>query len=189
MAIMWLMLLAMRDVARSRARLEIELLAVRHQLHVLERTRPRRARLSTLDRWLWVWPARVWSDRRRALVIVEPATVIAWHRRGVRWFWTWKSRHRTGRPPVSREVRDLIRTMSQANPLWGAPRIHGEWLKVGINVSQATVATYMTRRRRPPSQPGKPSLAEPVSVSARPRLDRRTRGASGSSRNATAECD
>jgi len=76
MAIMWLMLLAMRDVARSRARLEIELLAVRHQLHVLERTRPRRARLSTLDRWLWVWPARVWSDWRRALVIVEPATVI-----------------------------------------------------------------------------------------------------------------
>ena len=118
MAVLWLMLLATRDLARSRARLEIELLAVRHQLHVLERTRPRRARLSTLDRWLWVWPARVWSDWRRALVIVEPATVIAWHRRGVRWFWTWKSRHHTGRPPVSREVRELIRTMSQANPLW-----------------------------------------------------------------------
>jgi len=118
MAVLWLMLLATRDLARSRARLEIELLAVRHQLHVLERTRPRRARLSTLDRWLWVWLARVWSDWRRALVIVEPATVIAWHRRGVRWFWTWKSRHHTGRPPVSREVRELIRTMSQANPLW-----------------------------------------------------------------------
>ena len=74
MAMMWLMFLAMRDVARSRAKLHVELLAVRHQLHVLERTRPRRVRLSTLDRWLWVWLSRVWSDWRRAQVIVEPAT-------------------------------------------------------------------------------------------------------------------
>jgi hypothetical protein len=157
MAVMWLMLLAMRDVARSRARLEIELLALRHQLHVLARTRPRRARLSTLDRWLWVGLSRVWSEWRRALVIVEPATVLAWHRRGVRCFWAWKSRRRAGRPPVAREVRDLIRTMSQTNPLWGAPRIHGELLKVGINVSQATVAKYMPLHRRPPSQLGRPS--------------------------------
>jgi putative transposase len=85
------------------------------------------------------------------LVIVEPATVLAWHRRGVRWFWTWKSCRRT-RPPVSKEIRDLVRTMSQANPLWGAPRIHGELRKLGVEVSQATVAKYLVRHRRPPSQ-------------------------------------
>jgi hypothetical protein len=140
MAVIRLLFLAMRDLARSRARLQVELLAVRHQLHVFERTRPPRVRLSTLDRWLWVRLSQVWSEWRRALVIVEPATVVAWHRRGVGLFWTWKSRHRTGRPPVPREVRDLIRSMSRANPLWGAPRIHGELLKVGIDVSQATVA-------------------------------------------------
>ena len=135
---------------------------MRHQLHVLERNRSRRVRLSTLDRWLWIWLSRVWMDWRRALVIVEPATVIAWHRRGLRLFWTWKSRHRTGRPPVPREVRDLIRTMSQANPLWGAPRIHGELLKVSIDVSQATVAKYMIRHRRPPSQTWTTFLANHV---------------------------
>ena len=84
MAMMRLLFLTMRDLARSRARLQVELLAVRHQLHVLERTRPRRVRLSALDRWLWVWLSRVWSEWRRVLVIVEPATVVAWHRRGVR---------------------------------------------------------------------------------------------------------
>ena len=162
MAMLRLLVLTMRDLARSRARLQVELLAVRHQLHVLERTRPRRVRLSALDRWLWVWLSRLWSEWRRVLVIVEPATVVAWHRRGVRLFWTWKSRHRTGRPPVPREVRELIRTMSQTNPLWGAPRIHGELLKVGINVSQATVAKYMPRHRRPPSQTWKTFLANHV---------------------------
>src|SRR5215207_5147341 len=101
-------------------------------------------------------------DWRRALVIVEPATVIAWHRRGLRLFWTWKSRHRTGRPPVPREVRDLIRTMSQANPLWGAPRIHGELRKVGVEVSQATVAKYLVRHPRPPSQTWRTFLANHI---------------------------
>ena len=162
MAMIRFVLLTARDVGRSRARLQLELLAVRHQLHVLERTRSRRVRLSTLDRWLWVWLSRVWLDWRRALVIVEPATVIAWHRRGLRLVWTWKSRHRTRRPPVPREVRDLIRTMSHTNPLWGAPRIHGELLKVGVDVSQATVAKYMTRHRRPPSQTWKTFLANHV---------------------------
>jgi len=80
---------------------------------------------------------------RTALVIVTPATVIAWHRRGFRLFWTWKSRRRTGRPAVPLAVRTLIRTMSEANPLWGAPRIHGELLKLGIEVGQASVAKYM----------------------------------------------
>jgi transposase InsO family protein len=93
-----------------------------------------------MDRWLWVWLSRSWSDWRTALVIVKPETVIAWHRKGFRLFWTWKSRRRTGRPPVPTDVRALIRTMSHENPLWGAPRIHGELLKVGLTVSQATVA-------------------------------------------------
>src|SRR5207244_1391989 len=87
-----------------------------------------------------------------ALIIVKPETVIAWHRQGVRMFWTWKSRYRAGRPTVPLEVRRLIRGMSHANPLWGAPRIHGELLKLGIEVGQACVSKYMSRRRQPPSQ-------------------------------------
>jgi putative transposase len=89
---------------------------------------------------------------RTALVIVKPDTVIAWHRQGFRLFWTWKSRRRIGRPTVPADVRALIRTMSEANPLWGAPRVHGELLKLGIDVSQATVAKYTARPRQPPSQ-------------------------------------
>jgi hypothetical protein len=104
------------------------------------------------DRWLWMWLSRVWPEWRPALVIKKPETVVAWHRRGFRWLWTWKSRRRTGRPTVAADVRVLIRTMSQANPRWGAPRIHGELLKLGIDVCQATVAKYMIRRRQPPSQ-------------------------------------
>jgi transposase InsO family protein len=129
------------------------LLALRHQLQVLNRSRPRRLRLITADRWLWAWLSRSWPAWRTALVIVKPETVIAWHRQGFRLFWTWKSRRRIGRPTVSTDVRALIRTMSEANPLWGAPRIHGELLKLGIDVSQATVAKYIARPlHRPPSQ-------------------------------------
>jgi putative transposase len=94
----------------------------------------------------------VWTGWRRALVIVRPETVLAWHRRGFSVFWRWKSRRRAGRPPAPSDVRSLIRTMSDANPLWGAPRIHGELLKLGPEISQATVAKYMARRHQPPSQ-------------------------------------
>lgn len=114
------------------------------------------------DRWLWVCLSRIWTEWRTALVIVEPATVVAWHRRGFGWFWRWKSRPRMGRPTVPKEVRDLIRTMSRVNPLWGAPRIHGELLKVGVDVCQATVAKYMVRHRRPPSQTWRTFLANHV---------------------------
>jgi putative transposase len=148
LSVLW----TLRGMAQSRAALHLELLALRHQLHVLQRTRPGRVRLVKIDRWLWVWLSGVWAEWRSALVIVEPATVVAWHRRGLRLFWKWKSRRRTGRPAVPADVRALIRTMSEANPLWGAPRIHGELPKVGIDVSQATVAKYMVRHRRPPSQ-------------------------------------
>jgi hypothetical protein len=93
-----------------------------------------------------------WSGWRSALLIVKPETVIAWHRKGFRLYWKWKSRHPEGRPSVSLEVIDLIHRMSLANPGWGAPRIHGELLKLGFELSQATVANYLVRRRRPPSQ-------------------------------------
>jgi transposase InsO family protein len=153
------LLLTLRTVARSRAALHLEILALRHQLQVLERTRPARVRLTRSDRVLWVWLSRMWHGWRTSLVIVKPETVIAWHRRGFRLFWSWKSRRPFGRPPVHLELRDLIRTMSEANPFWGAPRIHGELLKLGFAVSQATVAKYMMRTRRPPSQTWRTFLA------------------------------
>ena len=156
------LLLTLRGWARSHAALQLEVLALRHQLQVLQRARSPRLRLTAADRLLWVWLSRVWNNWRTALVIVKPETVIAWHRRGFRLFWTWKSRRRTGRPTVPSDVRALIRTMSQANPLWGAPRIHGELLKLGIDVCQATVAKYMVRPRRPPSQTWRTFLANHV---------------------------
>ena len=134
---------------RSRAVLELENLALRHQLHVLRRQRPGRPRLITIDRLLWVWLYRLWPRCLDTMVLVKPATVVQWHRQGFRLFWRWRSR--SGRPSVDREVRDLIRQMNGANPLWGAPRIHGELLKLGIEISQATVAKYMVRRRGTPS--------------------------------------
>ena len=152
MSVLLSFLPALRTWARSRAALQLEILALRHQLQVLQRTRPQRLRLTNVDRWLWALLSRLWSGWRTALVIVKPETVIAWHRRGFRLWWTWKSRRRMGRPSVTADVRTLIRTMAEANPRWGAPRIHGELLKLGLNVCQATVAKYMGRRRQPPSQ-------------------------------------
>ena len=135
------LLFSLRDCFRARAVLQTEILALRHQLLILQRSnRGHRLRLSWADRVLWVWLSRLWNDWRSALLIVKPETVIAWHRKGFRLYWRWKSWHREGRPSLSLEVRNLIRQMSLANPLWGAPRIHGELLKIGIEVSQATVA-------------------------------------------------
>lgn len=111
-----------------------------------------RLSLRRADRVLWVWLSQLWNDWRSALLIVKPETVIAWHRQGFRLYWSWKSRHSQGRPALCPEVRNLIRQMSLANPRWGAPRIHGELLKIGIELSQATVAKYMVRHRKPPSQ-------------------------------------
>ena len=144
---------SLRSWFRTRAALQIEILALRHQLAVLRRSQRGRLRLNSTDRLFWVWLARLWSQWRSTLLIVKPETVIAWHRKGFRLYWAWKSRRGApGRPPLSQEVRDLIRKMSLANPLWGAPRIHGELLKLGLEVSQATVAKYMVRQRKPPSQ-------------------------------------
>src|ERR1035437_266750 len=137
---------------KSRATLHLENLALRHQLGVLRRS-VKRPRLTSADRLLWAWLCEAWSDWRSALVIVKPETVIGWHRQGFRLFWTWKVRHgQPGRPPVSKETRQLIRKMSRENPLWGAPRIHGELLKLGIDIGETSVGKYLVRSRKPPSQ-------------------------------------
>jgi putative transposase len=147
------LLLMLRSCFQTRASLQIEILALRHQLAVLQRQTKKRASLGATDRLLWVMLSRLWKQWSSVLVIVKPATVIGWHRKGFRLYWQWKSRSgRCGRPCFSSETRELIRKMSRANPLWGAPRIHGELLKLGIQISQATVGKYMVRQRLPPSQ-------------------------------------
>src|SRR4029450_971684 len=137
---------------KSRATLQLENLALRHQLGVLRRS-VKRPKLTPADRLLWTWLCEVWRDWRSALVIVKPETVIGWHRKGFRLFWTWKVRRgQPGRPPVPKDVRELIRKMSRENPLWGAPRIHGELLKLGIDIGETSVGKYIVRKRKPPSQ-------------------------------------
>jgi len=157
------LLATLRDSLRTRAGLQAEGLALRHQLLVLQRrNQQRRLRLSAFDRLLWVWLLRIWADWKSALRIVKPETVIAWHRKGFRLYWCWKSRPGHGRPPVTTEVRELIRRISAANPGWGAPRIHGELGKLGIRVSETTVAKYMMRHRYPPSQTWRTFLSNHV---------------------------
>src|SRR5712691_2599250 len=137
---------------RGRASLELELVALRHQVSVLRRQREGRLQLFATDRLLWVWLYRIWPQVLNAVVLVKPATVIQRNRKGFRLYWRWRSRSRQiGRPKTSTEIRDLIRQMSMANPLWGAPRIHGELLKLGIEVSQATVGRCMPWRPKVPS--------------------------------------
>ena len=137
---------------RSNASVQLEIVALRQQLAVTHRKHPK-PRLKTADRRFWVWLSQIWVGWRSALLIVKPDTVIAWHRQGFRWYWTRKIRRgRSGRPAIPKETRDLIRTMSRDNPLWGAPRVHGELLKLGIDISQASVAKYMIRDPKPPSQ-------------------------------------
>ena len=144
----WILL----DLFRSRSSLEGEVIALRHQLNVLRRSTPKRPALKAFDRFILVLLYRLAPTVLDAVTIVRPETIVRWHRAGFRTFWRWKSRRRPGRPRVPLEVRQLIREMSLANPLWGAPRIHGELLKLGIDVGQTSVAKYMARHRRPPSQ-------------------------------------
>ena len=132
--------------------LALENLALRHQLAVYRRTKPR-PKLRTMDRLFWVGLARVWTGWRQSLVIVAPATVLRWQRRRFRDHWTQLSGQPAGgRPPVNAELTALVRKMAAANPLWGAPRIHGELLKLGIDVAERTVSRLMPERRTPPSQ-------------------------------------
>ena len=121
------------SILRSRAALELEKLALRHQIAVLQRSAAKRLKLTSGDRLFWICLTHLWRDWRSALAIVKPETVLAWHRASFRLFWTWKMRRgQPGRPVISREVRDLIRKMCRENPTWGAPRIHGELLKLAF---------------------------------------------------------
>ena len=134
--------------------LAIENLALRQQLVVLKRTN-KRPKIRTIDRIFWALLSRFWIFWKDALIIVKPDTVIRWHRKGFKLFWSFKSRAKgPGRPRVSPEIRDLVRKMARENPSWGAPKIHGELLKLGFNVSERTISSLMPSKtsQKPPSQ-------------------------------------
>jgi putative transposase len=150
--ILLLLLAFFQSIFIERRDLALENLALRQQLAVLKRT-PKRPTIKYKDRLFWVWLFRIWSGWRESLIIVKPETLIGWHRKGFRLFWRKLSRRkRGGRPSVKREVKALICQMAQANPLWGAPRIHGELIKLGIDISERTVSRLIPKQRRPPSQ-------------------------------------
>jgi len=137
---------------RSRALLHLEILALRQQLAMVKQARRKRLRFHLGQRLFWVWLYRLWPGCLQTLWVFKPDTLMRWHRKGFRLYGTWKSRcRRGGRPPISPEVRELIRTMSRDNVGWGAPRIHGELQMLGIHVCQATVAKYMVHHPKPPS--------------------------------------
>ncbi len=148
---MQMIFILLRSLLRSQAELAAENLVLRHQLAVLEQ-RSKRPRLRNRDRIFWTWIARLWSNWRSVLVIVQPDTVLGWHRQGFRLYWRWKSRGRSGRPKIDVEIRKLIRRMSLENPLWGTPRIRSELRLLAYEASKATVDLCKVRHRRPPSQ-------------------------------------
>jgi transposase InsO family protein len=137
---------------KSRRRLEAENAVLRHQLIVLRRKVPGRVLLTNGDRWFLVQLRRLFPSILQVLTIIRPETLVRWHRAGFRSYWRWKSRSGGGRPRIDSDLRALIKKMSIENPLWGAPRIHGELLKLGFEVAQSSVAKYMVKRRGPPSQ-------------------------------------
>jgi hypothetical protein len=155
------------DLLRSRATLEAEIMVLRQQINVLRRANPKRLPFRSIDRLILGGVCRLFPKLYDALAIVRPATVIRWHRAGFRSYWRWKSRRRCGRPTVSLEIRRLIREMSIANLLWGAPRIHGELLKLGIDVGQTSVARYMARRGALRRRDGRRSFATMLTGSRR----------------------
>jgi len=146
------------DLFKSRRRLQAENLFLRHQLNIALRKASPRAQLRGADRALLVWMTSVFPDLLSLAKVVKPETIVRWHRAGFKTFWRWKSRRRAGRPKIDRGLRDLIQRMCEENPLWGAPRIHGELLMLGFDVAQSTVSKYMPRRRSPPSQSWKTFL-------------------------------
>src|SRR5471030_3093331 len=137
---------------KSKVRLEAENAVLRHQLIVLRRKMHGRPRLTNNDRWFFIQLYRWFPSILQVVIIVQPETLVRWHRAGFRYYWRWKSRPRGGRPQIETDLRALIRQMSMENPLWGAPRIHGELLKLGFEVAQSSVAKYMVKRNGPPSQ-------------------------------------
>jgi hypothetical protein len=138
---------ALNSLFRSRVRLEAEILVLRQQINVLRRKSRKRFVFRTFDRLVFVGLYRLAPCILDALAIVRPDTVVRWRRVGFRWLWRWKSRRSGGRPSVPLGIRKLIRDVSLANPLWGAPRIHGELVKLGIDIGQTSVAKYMARKR------------------------------------------
>jgi transposase InsO family protein len=157
-AILHAFIVFVADLFKSRCRLEAENLFLRHQLNIALRWAPSRLRLRGSDRALLIWMARLWPDLAGMAQVVQPETILRWHRAGFKAFWRWKSRNRAGRPKIDRGLRDLIRRMSRENPLWGASRIHGELLMLGFEVAQSTVSKYMARPSKPPSQTWKTFL-------------------------------
>jgi hypothetical protein len=146
------------DLFKSRSRLEAENLFLRHQLTIALRRAPPRLRLLGIDRALLIWMTWLWPSLLGAVQVVQPETILRWHRSGFKMFWRLKSRKRAGRPRIDRGLRDLIRRISRENPLWGASKIHGELLMLGFEVAQSTVSKYMVRRRNPPLQTWKTFL-------------------------------
>jgi len=151
-ALLWFVFAILASPLKSRSRLEAENAALRHQLIILCRQRHIRVRLTNNDRWFFIQMYRWFPSVLKVLTVVRPETLVRWHRAGFRSYWRWKSRSRGGRPQIETDLRALIRRMSIENPLWGAPRIHGELLKLGFAVAQSSVARYMVKRRGPPSQ-------------------------------------
>ncbi len=152
MGIVRIILCLFRALVLSRAAVAVENLALRQQLVVLQRS-AKRPRLRRRDRLFWVWLSRLWKNWQSCLLVVNPSTVIRWYRQGFRFYWRWRSRNETpGRPRIDAEIRNLIRRMSCENPTWGAPRIQSELQLLGYQVAESTVAKYMDRHRKPPSQ-------------------------------------
>ena len=154
-----LFLAALASPFKSKLRLEAENAALRHQLNVLGRSLHGRVRLTNHDRLFFIQLYRWFPAILRVLTIIRPETLVRWHRAGVRCYWRWKSRPQGGRPQIDTELRELIRRMSVENPLWGAPRIHGELLKLGIDIGETSVSKYLVRSRKPPSQTWRTFLA------------------------------
>ena len=151
-ALIWFLLAVLASAFKSKSRLEAENAVLRHQLIVLRRRVRGRVQPTNSDRWFLVQMYRWFPSILKVVTIVQPETLVRWHRAGFRRYWRWKSNSRGGRPRIEIELRALIRQMSMENQLWGAPRIHGELLKLGFSVAQSTVAKYMVKRRGPPSQ-------------------------------------
>jgi len=164
-ALIRLLLALLASSLRSKAALEAENAALRQQIVVLRRKLRGRIMLSNGDRLFFVWLYRLFPSILRAILIIRPDTLVRWHRSGFRRYWRWKSRLRLGRPPIERELRTLIRQMSVENPLWGAPRIHGELLKLGLTVARSTVAKYMVKRRGHHRRLGVPSCVTMLQMS------------------------
>jgi hypothetical protein len=154
------------DLFKSRFRLEAENLFLRHQLNIALRSAPPRFRLCGSDRALLVWMVRLWPSLLGVAQVVQPETILRWHRMGFKAFWHWKSRNRAGRPKIDRGLRHLIQRMNNENPQWGAARIHGELMMLGFEVAQSTVSKYMVRGERPPSQSWKTFLQNNAQATA-----------------------